>query len=98
MPMKLRVAACQILTWPDVKASTDKVCEWLKIAAKDKVDVVAFPEASLCGYQCAEEYWKSAVPEEFAVAEKRIIEASRELNIAIVLGTVHWVTTGVGSL
>ena len=31
--MKLRVAACQILTFPDPKESADKVMSWMKRAA-----------------------------------------------------------------
>lgn len=88
--MNLRVAACQILTYPDVQKSTDKIVEWIRKASDQNVDVVAFPEASLCGYASSEEYWKKAKPDDFAVGEKRIIEASKEYGIAIVLGTVHW--------
>jgi len=51
--MKLCVAACQILTYPDPRKSADRVIHWMKKARQDKVDVVSFPEARLCGYQCA---------------------------------------------
>ena len=56
--MKLRVAACQILTDRDLRANADKVIHWMKKARKDNVDVVAFPEACLCGYVCSQRYWK----------------------------------------
>lgn len=85
----LRVAACQVLLGPDVQKSCEAVLQWLERAAADHVDVVAFPEASLCGY-AGDAYWKSAKPEEFAAAEARVVEASRRLGIAVVLGTVHW--------
>jgi predicted amidohydrolase len=88
--MQLRVAACQILTYPDVKQSAEKIAEWIRKASDQNIDVVAFPEASLCGYPCTAEYWKKATPEEFAAGEERIIDLSRELGIAVVLGTVHW--------
>ncbi len=85
----LRVAACQILNYPDVEKSTKKILVWIKAAAKDGVDVIAFPEACLCGY-AGDEYWKTARPEDFKKAEGMVIEASKRLNIAVVLGTVHW--------
>ncbi len=85
----LRVAACQILNYPDVAQSTKKVLEWMESAAQDGVDVVAFPEACLCGY-AGGDYWKSARPEAFKAAEAQVIEASKRLNVAVILGTVHW--------
>jgi predicted amidohydrolase len=88
--MNLRVAACQILTYPDVRKSADKIIGWMAKASEQGVDVVAFPEASLCGYAYEEEYWRKAKPEEFLAGERRIIEASREFDIAVVLGTAHW--------
>jgi len=88
--MELCVAACQVLTYPQVEKSADKIVEWIRKAADRNVDVVAFPEGALCGFSCGEEYWNRAVPADFAAAEGRIIEASRELGIAVVLGTAHW--------
>lgn len=85
----LRVAACQILTGPDVERSTDEVLRWMETAAADGVDVIAFPEACLCGY-AGGDYWTSARPEDFIKGESRVVEASRKLRIAVVLGTVHW--------
>lgn len=85
----LRVAACQILNYPDVKKSTAKVLQWIETAAKDGVDVVSFPEACLCGY-APKDYWPTADPEAFQDAEARVVEASKRFNIAVVLGTAHW--------
>lgn len=85
----LRLAACQILNTPDVAASTKKVLQWIEKAAADDVDVVAFPEACLCGY-ATEDYWKSARPEDFQAGEAQVIAASKRLNIAVILGTAHW--------
>jgi omega-amidase len=85
----LRVAACQILTDPEVSKSTEKVLGWIEKAAADGVDVIAFPEACLCGY-AGGDYWKSARPQDFEAGEARVIEAARRLKIAVVLGTVHW--------
>ena len=88
--MNLSVAGCQILTYHDVRRSTDKITEWIGKASEQNVDVVAFPEASLCGYGYSKEYWEKAKPDDFLSGEQRIIEASKEFHIAVVLGTAHW--------
>lgn len=88
--MHIRVAACQIRTYPDVGKSTDKVVEWMERASDDGVDVVAFPEACLCGYVCNPDYWENVDPEDFERGEQRVVEAARALKVATVLGTVHW--------
>jgi predicted amidohydrolase len=88
-PDCLRIAACQILNDSDVRKSTRKILTWIEAAARDKVDVVSFPEACLCGY-APDEYWKTARPEDFQQGEAQVIEASKRLNIAVVLGTAHW--------
>ncbi len=88
--MKVRVSACQILTFGDVQESSDKVLHWIGKAAQDRVDVVVFPEACLCGYQVDEKYWEDAKPEDFIQAEDRIVAASKKYDIAVVLGTAHW--------
>lgn len=88
--MEICVAACQILSYPDPQRSADKVLHWLKKAAKRGVDVIAFPEACLCGYTCDPIYWAHATPQDFERAEARIIEAAKDLDIAVVLGSAHW--------
>jgi predicted amidohydrolase len=87
---EIRVAACQILTFPDTRRSAEKICSWIEKAASDKVDVVAFPEAAVCGYTADPEYWKAANPRAFETAENTVISTARKLNIAVVLGTAHW--------
>jgi predicted amidohydrolase len=85
----LRVAACQVLNYPDVQKSTDKVLHWIEAAAKDDIDVISFPEACLCGY-APKDYWPTADPKAFEAAEARVIEASKRFDIAVILGTAHW--------
>ncbi len=87
---RLRIAACQILTYPDITKSTRKVIQWMKVAAEDRVDVIAFPEACLCGYACDENYWEKTRPKDFSTAETNVIEEARRLDLAVILGTVHW--------
>jgi len=86
---EIRVAACQILTFPEPARSAEKVLAWLERAAEDQIDVIAFPEACLCGYTCDEAYWKQADPAAFRVAEDQIVARARQLGIAVVLGTAH---------
>ena len=86
----MRVAACQILTFPEPDKSADKVIHWMERASDDGVDVVAFPEACLCGYACDPEYWKHANPGTFEAAEARVVQAAKRLGMAVILGTVHW--------
>ncbi len=88
--MELKVASCQILTYPDIEKSAEKVLTWIDRAKLENADVVTFPEACLCGYQIDQEYWDNAEPETFLRAEERVIECSRNLNIAVILGTAHW--------
>ncbi|MGH9628634.1 MAG: nitrilase-related carbon-nitrogen hydrolase, partial [Bryobacteraceae bacterium] len=87
---ELRVGACQILTFPDTRRSAEKICSWIEKAATEKVDVVAFPEAAVCGYAAEPEYWKAANPRDFETAEASVVSTARKLNIAVVLGTAHW--------
>jgi predicted amidohydrolase len=86
----LHVAACQILTFPEPAKSAQKICAWLEKAAAEKIDVVAFPEAALCGYNCDPEYWKQANPRDFEAAERTVVDTARKLNIAAVVGSAHW--------
>ncbi|MEE2657604.1 MAG: carbon-nitrogen hydrolase family protein [Candidatus Latescibacterota bacterium] len=86
----LRVAACQLLTSPDPSVSVVAVLEWMENARETGCDVVAFPEACLCGYAAGDDYWRQAQPVPFLEAEQRVQEAARKLHLAVVLGTVHW--------
>lgn len=88
--MQLHLAACQILTDPDTEKSADKIIAWIHKAAQQGIDVVAFPEAALCGYAADPAYWRTVDPAAFARAEARVVEAVKDLDIAVVLGTVHW--------
>lgn len=88
--MEVRVAACQILTFPDPAASADKAIAWMEEAVRDEVEVIAFPEACLCGYACDPAYWDAADPQAFRDAEERVVAAAAQLQLGVVLGTVHW--------
>ena len=68
--------AVQILTYPEPDKSAEKVIEYIEEAAQQEVDVVAFPEACLCGYNCDPEYWQGADPEDFVRAESHVVASA----------------------
>jgi predicted amidohydrolase len=88
--MYLRVAACQIRTFPSLSESVEKIVHWLGRAADDGVELVAFPEASLCGYAADPDYWARADPAAFAAAEAVVVGEAARRGVAVVLGTAHW--------
>ena len=89
-PARLRVAACQILTVPSPEASAARVVEWIERAAAEGVEVLAFPEAALCGYASDPEYWATADPAAFAAAEATVVRAAARHGLAVILGTPGW--------
>src|SRR5688500_9591626 len=90
----MRVAACQILTYPEPAKSADKIITWMRRAAEQGVAVVSFPEASVCGYAFDAAYWergdRAAFAAAFAAAEDAVATEARRLRLAVVLGTAHW--------
>ena len=88
--MKLKVAACQIRTYPDVSESTGKIIEWIKKASGLGVDVVSFPEGTLFGYAIDAGGWEKMTPDDFLSAEENVISAVKGLDIAVIMGTAHW--------
>ncbi len=91
----LKVAACQILTYSDIKQSVKKMISWLEKAKEAKVDLLLFPEMTLCGYVCDKAYWRQALPKDFIIAERQLIKVAKRLDIAVVFGTAHWDKKGV---
>ncbi len=88
--MKLRVAACQILTHTDVQENTKRIIEWVQRAADDGIDAVSFPEACLCSYTCTPEFWAHIDRDTLRRSEEDVVKASEKFNIAVILGTAHW--------
>lgn len=85
--IKRRVAACQALTSGDIETSLSLVLEFLEEAHQQGIDLVAFPEGTLFGYEGAPDYWERRRPEEFAAAEEAVRERCRNLGVAAVVGT-----------
>ena len=87
---RLRVAACQLLNGPDLSRNEDKILQWIERAAGQGVDVVSFPEACLPGYVQDKGYYAGLDRSALRHAEEAIIRASKRLDIAVVVGSVHW--------
>jgi predicted amidohydrolase len=85
--LRIKVAACQLLTNEDVEFSKNRVISFLEIAAGQGVDLVVFPEATLSGYSNRAEFWATARPEAFLAAERDIAAACKRLNLAAVVGS-----------
>jgi predicted amidohydrolase len=89
MDRKIKVGACQILTEEDVQKSTTKVIEKIEEAAIQGIEILSFPEGTLFGYCCREDYWEVAKPDRFQDAERSISSVCKENNIAVVVGSAH---------
>jgi predicted amidohydrolase len=89
-PETLKFAACQIINGTDMAENTTKIIQWVETAAGDGVDVLLFPEACLVGYVKDTEVYRKLDTDAVAAAESQVIEAARCLDIAVILGSVHW--------
>src|SRR5947209_14507329 len=85
----MRIAACQMLTGPNVAVSLEKVLARLEECARQGVHIAAFPEGTLFGYCCEAAYWETAEARTFAAAEEKIGAACRALGIAAVVGSAY---------
>jgi predicted amidohydrolase len=85
-PVRLKVAVVQFRSSFDVTDNRRRIVETLEHLAGRGVDVAAFPECALTGYQM------DAVPvgsEEVAAAEEEIRQTCRNRRIAAVLGSIY---------
>lgn len=87
--IKIKVAACQLLTSKDVASSTEKVLQQIEVCAEQQIQIAAFPEGCLFGYCCDTEYWEQISPQVFKEAEARISEAARKHKIDVIVGSAH---------
>src|SRR5918911_243971 len=87
--LRIKVAACQVMTTEDVEFSKNRVISFLEIAAAQQVDLVLFPEATLSGYSNRAEFWATARPEAFLSAERDIGAACKRMKIAAVVGSAY---------
>ncbi|MGQ9608927.1 MAG: carbon-nitrogen hydrolase family protein [bacterium] len=86
---KIRVGACQILNTNDVQRSTERVIEKVKEASEKGIEILSFPEGTLFGYCCDEDYWKDVTSKWFSDAEDAISRTCKDYNIAVVVGCAY---------
>jgi predicted amidohydrolase len=84
----LKVAAVQFLPKPTVSENADLIVSWLEKAASEEVDVVAFQECALTGYNV--ERIEQTSEEDLLAGEKKIAEACQRLGLHAVLGTPQY--------
>ena len=82
----LRVAAVQFHTRFDVAYNTERILEYLREAAAQDVDVVAFTEMALTGYSKRAEFGASIDWDAVTQALERIKAACRELHLCAIVG------------
>src|SRR6185295_12302107 len=87
--LRIKVAACQLMTTEDIEFSKNRVISFMEIAAAQRVDLVLFPEATLSGYSNRAEFWANARPETFLAAERDIAAACKRLKLAAVVGSAY---------
>jgi predicted amidohydrolase len=87
--MSIRIAICQILTSHDVAASTDKIIAWMDEAVAGGADVAVFPEVATAGYPRDAATLDVIGADAFRTADARLVDASRRLNLATVVGTAR---------
>jgi predicted amidohydrolase len=83
---KLKVAAVQFRSSFNIKENAKRIAADLKLLAQDGVQVAAFPECALTGYDTRLEFNPSAA--EIEAAEQELSKTCRDARIAAVLGSV----------
>ena len=81
----MKIAACQLLTGPDVQLNLEQVILGIEKAVDLGVQILAFPEGCLFGYCCSQDYWDQMHPSIFKEAEDRISKLCLKYRIAIAL-------------
>ena len=83
----VRVAAARLdLSIGDIKKNTGSVIQISKELAKESVQIVVFPEQTLTGYSVDDLFHQKALVDQVENAACEIINASRDLNIVIIIG------------
>lgn len=88
--MKVKVAACQVLTKPyEVEKNAGIIMEWMEKAATQNIQAVSFPEGALTGYDANKEYLHD---NDFKIVEKceqAIVDKAKEVHIDVIFGSAH---------
>ena len=87
---KIRVASCQFPVSSDINSNLKWICEQMIEADLKKADVVHFPECSLSGYPGTDmDNLDQFDWEELHAATDSIITLASDLEIWVVLGSIH---------
>ncbi|MHA1368969.1 MAG: carbon-nitrogen hydrolase family protein [Promethearchaeota archaeon] len=84
----IRVGACSLAAVPgDVETNLEKIKHWTERAAREKIDLLLFPELSLSGYwTCSELYYEAQPRDGEAVQDLIKFLGSLNEDIAISVG------------
>ena len=85
--LKLKVAAVQFRSSFDVKKNCERIATHLQRLAEAGVQVAAFPECALTGYDTGSGFAPSSI--EVEAAEKQLAQTCRTSKIAAVIGSVY---------
>jgi omega-amidase len=85
--LKLKVAAVQFRSSFDVKKNCERIAMHLQRLAEAGVQVAAFPECALTGYDTGSGFAPSSI--EVEAAEKQLAQTCRTSKIAAVIGSVY---------
>ena len=84
MPPRLRVAAVQMRSRPDIDANVKHLISLLGRCAADRIDVAVFPECAVSGY--FSDYIRTLTAKELARAERALCQACKQLHLWAVVG------------
>ncbi|MEI6728356.1 MAG: NAD+ synthase [bacterium] len=79
-----KLALAQISSTPgDIKGNTLKILDYIKLARKQKVDLVVFPELAVTGYLCMDLFLDTQLILENLKALEKIKKASKQIAVAV---------------
>jgi len=84
----LKAGIVQIATYLDIKLNTDKIASYVESAAKERIDILCFPECSLTGYI---RDFHQVTQEEVKNALGSIHHTALKNRINVLLGTPYFI-------
>jgi predicted amidohydrolase len=89
----LKIATCQFAVGKDIRRNGQRICEFLRKAAKAKADIVHFPECALSGYVGTDFPSFAGYDWELLKEEAlKIMALAGKLRLWVVLGSTHRLT------
>ncbi len=72
----------------DIDKNTDKIIERIKLEEEKSSDLVLFPERTICGATVGDIIAQREVQDKILMNISKIVDATKKMNIAVVLGSV----------